>query len=457
MNQKRISQALDDLACDAVPPDLDMRSRILAAIHAEERAARRQRNLRLAAASALVALVVIAGSVPDVAQAVRQGLGFIPGFGLVDTSYPVRQLAAPVSQTRDGVTVTIEQATLSADRTVIDFSATGLPAAGDPGVGKAACAGGIALRLPDGKIVDMGGFNALDGAQLGSAYHGSISLGAVPADAGWATLIMPCIPGAEESAAPSNWEFGLNFKLSEPGLKILPVIDATAQVTTLSLTATISHLVSAQTVAPADGIHLQIDHIVPRSEGDLIYASLRWEDSLPYSTISLLDFHLTDVSGARIPLLQVSPDASWQPTPDLHEIPLAFQIQGKAEGSLTLSLTRLSASLPVSGAGFSFDPGSNPQPGQNWTLDQQIWAAGYPLRLFSAERTADGYEFTFQQDPEVGCVDLAIDAHPSSHGSCGNGNTSLAFDGKVPTGLLAVQISNLEVILTGNWQVVWTP
>ncbi len=457
MNQKRIYQALDDLAGDALSPTLDLRPRILAAIHAENLGVLRQRTLRFAAAGALVALFVIAVCVPDVAQAVRNGLSFIPGFGLVDSSQPVRRLAAPVSQTRAGVAVTIEQATLSADRTVIDFSVTGLPTAGGSPSARTVCAGGTALRLPDGKMVAMGSFNALNGSQFGPAYHGSFTLGAVPADASSATLIMSCIPGAEESAAPSNWEFYLEFTSSGPGLKIFPVIDATAQVTTLSLTATIPHLVPMQTAAPTDDIHLQIDHVVPQPEGDRIYASLHWDDDLPYSTFSLIDFQLTDAYGGRVPLLQISPDPGWQPTPGLHEVPLAFQLQATAESPLTLTVSRLSASLPVSGASFSFDPGIDLQIGQSWELDHALNAGAYALYMVSVERTAEGFDFTFQNPPEIACVDLAISGHPSAHGACGSQHTLLAFDSPIPTGPQTVQIANLDVILNGEWRAVWNP
>jgi hypothetical protein len=59
-------------------------------------------------------------------------LGYIPGVGIVDQSAPIRVLAEPVSVTRDGVTITVTSATLTADRTQIVYRIFGLPASTYP-------------------------------------------------------------------------------------------------------------------------------------------------------------------------------------------------------------------------------------------------------------------------------------------------------------------------------------
>jgi hypothetical protein len=95
--------------------------------------------------------------------------------------------------------------------------------------------------------------------------------------------------------------------------------------------------------------------------------------------------------------------------------------------------------------------------GQQWTLNKDIQAAGYTLRIGSVTRTSDGYAFTFQNGADVLCVDLVVQNRLTSRGECGSTHTKLAFDGEIPSGDLTVTISNLEIRLTGPWQVSWTP
>ena len=71
----------------------------------------------LAVITLLIGSTLIIGP-QRVYAAVRQLFGYIPGVGIVDQSAPIRVLAEPVAVTRSGITLTVTEALLSADKTV---------------------------------------------------------------------------------------------------------------------------------------------------------------------------------------------------------------------------------------------------------------------------------------------------------------------------------------------------
>jgi len=73
---------------------------------------------------AILALMIIGTLVigpQRVYAAVLHLFGYIPGVGIVDQNSPIRLLAEPVSITRDGVTVSVNQVVLTGTETRLDF------------------------------------------------------------------------------------------------------------------------------------------------------------------------------------------------------------------------------------------------------------------------------------------------------------------------------------------------
>jgi len=115
----------------------------------------------------------------------------VPNVGLVDTSSPFRQLAEPVSDTREGVTLDIQSAFLSADQTIITYTMSDLPVEikhakfGDP-----ECFTPAYLTLPDGSRVEASGSSS--GLTPDGSYANSIRFSdPVPANFNQATLVFP--------------------------------------------------------------------------------------------------------------------------------------------------------------------------------------------------------------------------------------------------------------------------
>src|SRR5512135_2383034 len=87
--------------------------------------ARPQFQLKLAWVLAFV-LVLLALS--GAAYALGRALGYFPGLGLVPQDAQFRVLSEPVSQTRDGITVTITQAISNADQMSVTLKVENVPA-----------------------------------------------------------------------------------------------------------------------------------------------------------------------------------------------------------------------------------------------------------------------------------------------------------------------------------------
>lgn len=169
----------------------------------------------------LGALVFAIGPSKVLAQ-IQAVFGFVPNIGLVDTSSPFRQLAEPVSDTREGVTLDIKSAFLSADGTVITYAMSDLPVEikrarfGDP-----ECTLPAYLTLPDGSKIEAAGSSG--GITPDGSYVNNIRFNdPVPANFNQATLAFPCLEGTALGKGPEDWQFALAFKPAPEDLAIYP-------------------------------------------------------------------------------------------------------------------------------------------------------------------------------------------------------------------------------------------
>ena len=180
-------------------------------------------------ALAMAALVITIIGPSKVLAQIQAIFGFVPGVGLVNTSVPFRQLAEPVSNTRDGITITIQSAFLSADQTIVTFQMSALPAKikrarfGDP-----ECRTPAYLILPDNSEMEASesrGGQAMDG----SFVHEIRFNGPLPANFNQAALVFPCLEGAAQGKGPENWQIALAFKPAPGDTVVYPATLMPAQ------------------------------------------------------------------------------------------------------------------------------------------------------------------------------------------------------------------------------------
>ena len=407
-------------------------------------------GLRPAWAITLVILILLIFSTlvigpQNVYATVLKLLGYIPGVGIVDQSSPIRVLAESVSITRDGITITVTSATLTADRTQIAYRIFGVPGSAYPErEDVAGCWSREYLRLADGTQL----------TQINYGYE------PVPASVNEAVFVIPCIVNTLPGKVPESWELPLRFVPAPPDLTVMPVLELTpSQQVTLTQNAT----ANGTSVPPADN-SVTVTKVIETSDGYILIGQFQPQSKPGESFQQTGAMEIHDANGKKV---------SFTYPQDINEEPggTGWAAQFKATGlvyPLTISFSGVAIlpADPSATAEFTFDAGSNPLPGQVWDLNQQIQLDGHALTLVSITADSQGdYSFNFQVDPQVYSVSVQIEGYTPNGGGGGGGggltngkfNTSLAY-AQLPTGVLTVTLSNL--VLIGDlvtWQGQWSP
>jgi len=170
----------------------------------------------------LIGVMVIAIGPSKVLAQIQAVFGFVPNVGLVDTSSPFRQLTQPASDTRDGVTLDIQSAFLSADGTIITYTMSDLPTEiKHSRFGEPECNLPAYLTLPDGSRIEAAGSSSGNSPDGSYAYSIRFS-DPVPVNFNQATLVFPCLVGTVRGKGPEDWQFALTFKPAPENLVVYP-------------------------------------------------------------------------------------------------------------------------------------------------------------------------------------------------------------------------------------------
>ena len=401
-------------------------------------------SITLAILTLLTAVVLIVGPRRVYAAVVRL-FGYIPGVGIVDDSSPIRVLTEPVSQTRDGVTITVTSATLAGDKTHIDYRIFGVPGSAYPrSENNTGCMQAEYLRLPDG-------------TRLEREYYGFEPL---PADVDEAVLVIPCIMNTLPGEVPENWELPLRFMPAPADLTVMPVYEEATP--TPSSDPVPEDNAGTASALPLDDA-LSVDKVIETEDGYILIGQFQPQQT-PEQWVQTSGMLLTDANGKVVPYTY-SNDVN-------ASIPAnGWAAQFKNAG-LTYPLTIAFSGVYLQSASteiavmFSFDAGPNPQPGDKWVLDRDFELAGHTVTLESITATSqNGYSFHFQVEEQVYSVAVEIVDHPANGGGGGGGggltdgkfSTSLSYT-QLPSGELTVHIYNSVLIGDAvTWQSQWSP
>ena len=412
---------------------------------------------------AVLLVSILAIGPQRVLAAIRGLFGYIPGVGIVDQSAPMRVLVEPVTVTRDGISITVTSATLTGEKTHIEYRIFGVPGSAyrnrEDVIG---CTTLEYLRLPDG-------------TRLGRIDN---DFGPVPTGINAATFVLPCILNTLPGKTPENWELPLRFKPAPPDLTVMPVIELSPSPQT-SQTPEITAIPSNLSLTPETKVGSTL--AAPITNAVTVTKVIETSDG--YILVGLFQPHLQpgeqfqqtgaaeirDASGKKVSYTvpqDIQPDAG---NPDQGVYGWSFQF--KAAGlayplTITIPGVQIVQADPNATAEFTFDAGTNPQPGQEWTPNQEVQLADHTLKVVSISVDSfNGYSFIFHVDPKVFKADLQIVGYTSNGGGGGGGggltdgqfNVSQSF-AQLPTGVLKVRLSNLTVIGDSiTWQGQWSP
>lgn len=389
--------------------------------------------------------------------AVGRLFGYIPGVGIVKDDESFRVLAEPVSITREGITLTVTDALLTSEKTVILYTLENIPwTALSNEENVVGCSGTAELHLPDGVIhqIKEGG---------GSMTQMRFVYPAIPPDVNDLKFVLPCIMNTLPGLAPENWILPLHFIPAPPDMKILPVVEI--EVTPTALTN--------PPVAPEEP--LSITKVLEIGDNYVIFGEFNPEKakdaSTPAAVWQLIDaITFTDGDGEEIyftyPYSDIGLPEPSQPNAEV----FAFQFSKSFTPPLAISYPGIFISKigNVRNFEFEFDTGADPQPGQEWLINKDFTVDGYSVRLVSIIVGRDGYSFNFDHtEPAnlftegahvIGPESVEISGYTAVGGGGGGGFLSLAY-ADLPKGKLNVVITLQHYHSTHAkaFQVVWAP
>ena len=457
----------------------------------------------------VLALAVLAVGMPKFSAALGRIFGYVPNVGLVENTGNLRTLAEPVSVTRDGVTLIVQNVIVYEDRVEVIYDVQGIAPINDGGQAEdgmatpTAFCGGVnigdtmntdgdaQLRLPGGTLLerDYTGKYPQNIFAMKPVYDASI-----PPDVTEMTLVLKCIPRARLGAVPENWAVPIKLT-TVPADSIIgePVIEVEQPTIVPTTQESVATSIVEASALPAPVVTVRLQKIVPMDSATIFYFSMDMENKDP-SLISIMpvSVYVTDSQAQKTRLIGNFP---WQPSEHRAGSLFEYTLDAKpADGPLTLSVedvvlyyAPLSTDPPQATPeemSFTFDAGTNPQHGQTWDLNNGFVIAGYDLKVTSARAVtwddvktpgyidgSQGYDFGYQ---------FAVEFNPSLKMSaemdimsespiCGlNVGTSFQPESssllytqlcrdRYPSGLVKVTIRELSVLLENAWQTTWTP
>jgi predicted ATPase len=445
----------------------------------------------------LSALVFAIGPSNVLAQ-IQAVFGFVPNVGLVDTSSPFRQLAEPVSDTRDGVTLNIHSAFLSADGTIITYTMSDLPAEiKHARFGEPECNLPAYLTFPDGSKIEA--YGSSSGITPDGSYANSIRfIDPVPANFNQATLVFPCLEGTARDKGPEDWQFALAFKPAPENLAVYPAtlmplqadIESTVPVAVEKATLPESETAaSAMPTMIVDGDRLEemvILGVLEKPDSYWVtwaFPGKRDNDIQINGQLYVVPFNpvLYDANGTELP----EPDHETQLQLWQYEESLRSQLSGQDQlkylGSMyTFAIPKSGVAFPVYAkqnvyersfpekeayAEIEFD-GSKVQTSDNPVeINQEIQLGSVKFTLSAIEKNQfGGYSFIFNgtEGKVVQCL-AALVGYSTNMGGGSSFNPDDPFHfyqaemySQIPTGMLTVRVSQPAVLgdmisFIGSW------
>lgn len=482
---KNYRDILDSATRPHIPDDLNLFPRVAARLNQRKTFMQTLRSRpALAIILAFLALLLLTG----VVYAIGRLTGYIPGIGFVQKD-SLRVLAEPVSQTQDGITVSIEQVFADSERTIIIYKTEGLTiaAANSQGEGGGNPFGSVQLlRLPDGSTLEESmSYSGTPEPLLDSIkteggwpnYVARLVYPPISSDVNELTLLIPVLQNMPIGAAAENWEITFHLKPAPADITYAPVIEFTPVSQEVMPVAGETSTPALSNIATLNGFTLQLDNVIELEDGYVFTGNLSWDDSVFATGKGMISEAvipvLTDANGQVVPVEEVPLDWSNQE----HKALWSYRTNSKAfAGPLTLSVSSIKTTLIAPAIDFAVDFGSNPQIGQIRDVNQDFVVEGHTIRLLSIELVTlpdtcqgVGVNFNFSSDfPNIGADVTDVVAQPPAICSGGGGGGGGAYNPTIfstgvmnkdmPTGLHHYSINMyIPYVVSGMLQVTWTP
>jgi hypothetical protein len=397
--------------------------------------------------TALAGLLVFSGLVYAIVTTFNI---YIPGLGFANRESQVRSLADPVTQTREGVTVTIKQVLLTPEKTSLVMTIQGLGSGAmiteddSREAHERSCNASPEIVLPDGTLL-----SPTDTGELGydatNAYQRVFFYPPISESVRKAQLQIPCVYQTRAGGAPEDWQMPLSFISASPDLTIAPIIEATQP--EQSAPDTTGLLALDQVIQTASNT-IFTGRFSPLFEGSSVIGikdqapQIRDANgkALPWRIPSEIN-HFTDEQGVY----------HWAYQVDENDIAWPISIQFDAVDLRCTSQTQ-----------FEFDPDQVAELGQVWEVDKALSIGACDIKLVSIKKNQSGYTFRIASDENpIQDVKIEILGQTLTTSSqvlkSSYDDVSLTFADELPAGRLTIQFADVTIQIPGPWQVQWSP
>jgi hypothetical protein len=444
MNKLTSNQLLDELARESLGQDINLSSDLMIKVRKEKYKNMKKRTLVTTLAAVVLTFAILA-SVPSVAKAIKQLFGYIPGTGIVDQSNPMRILKEPVETTIGETKITVSQAMTDSEHIRLFYQVENIPTIKtDAAQPDDLCRSLPQIKLHNGRLLDA---KTISGNFWGSGYSRQLEFEALPVEEDTSTLVFSCFEGGPKASGENAAENELTFIKAPADMTVYPIVELPTPTT------------AAQSQAPVvvtDQIALELNKYI-QAEGQFILMGALTSDS-PDFKLSLVeepDVHLIDANGQNVVISQdyelTDPDVS---TPSAHMLPLTYRTAGTftpGKASLVIDRAWIERSSTVS---FTFDPGTNPKPGQTWLLNKTLEVGGHAITIqdVTKDLNGEGLTFNYESAEDVTNVSLMDLDHPLLGGGGGDNNTGFTYRDGFPAGVITITLASYEERIAGPWE-----
>jgi hypothetical protein len=405
----------------------------------------------------VIMFAVVLAIGPQRVWAAVRSLGFLPGIGYVQDD--VRVLDEPVQVQREGTVAEMTDLISDSEHTWLRVVITG--------------------KLEhDLSMEDQCFLNPslqFDGAEDISVIWSSTTVKAdeivleigfpiLPAELADGVMNMPCLPGVPSEINGEDWQFP--FLLSQPTEDEKPYVAEY-----LSNSTETAEALPSPEINKEAGVQLVVENVTELEDGYQFMGSVSVPNNAEVSfesdsiTLQTQDGNTIELQPVDIPFGSGVPivDQPWVVRTTTKDIP--------AQLVFTLNALAFKRSDEyVREQSVVIDLGSDPQPGQSWTIEQSISVAGSEVKFHDVrleQVTDEVYLLIFTVEypqEEIYAVDLDDADHPAEDmragsgggGGGGEGNNpnlrleSISYN-RIPTGQRTIFVSDAYIVQRGNW------
>ncbi len=380
-----------------------------------------------------VLLVIILSTIiigPQKVWAAFRGLfGYLPGIGLVEEGSNLRLLEKPIEVSRDGITLTVENAAFDGNRLILVYKTEGLNLEAANSQGEIAPVGGVAVVvLPDGAVITQS-----EGSLVGWAtgYRARLVFSGLPPETVYITLFIHRLETMPEGAAPQDWQISVPLEQAPAEITILPVYELPSPTPVVETPA--AGLNSQGNSTQVDGVQFVLDKVIETETGFRFQGYVSWHDHPEISYVTAIPSAIRS-GETLIAFEMVDPDlpvGGWEDA----RSDWAIQTNSKAfSGAVSIQFDDIIIHEKAE-ISFPLDLGISPEPGRLLHPNIPLTVNGKSAVLTSAEleSTSDGMidlNLHFVADPSILSIGFYdeenyVDESPTGGGGGGGGSVSL--------------------------------